>query len=53
MRKLLVILSVVGALGTIGIPYYLDARIPRATATTQIHPPEWVSDPGTIHTGPG
>ena len=52
MRKLLVILSVV-ALSVFGIAYYLDARIPRATATLQIHPPELASNLGTIHTGPG
>ena len=38
MRKLLVILSAV-TLSAIGIAYYLDARIPRATATIKVHPP--------------
>jgi Flp pilus assembly protein CpaB len=52
MRKLLIILLAV-ALSAIGIAYYLDARIPRATATLQVHPQEIVAGVGSLRTGPG
>ena len=48
MRKLLIILLAV-ALSAIGIAYYLDARIPRATAILQIHSPAMVPSANPVH----